>query len=364
MYGEIMLSPFPLGKIKQSSNMDLNKPGFSYVVVKSNSQLPVLPHKWEVYENNYKSENLIFSNGIFEGLYPHEELRFFIEKGDNSILESRVSWEFSGEEEFLFKAFAEEIKELREIGDRSIWKSIFVSLFGKLGMSPIDSETLFLTNAEYLKKKETIEILKEIWFQQQCLVQIKKTPENPNSMVQYAALITAKARIKLYKAIEDVEKAGGRLLYCDTDSLFVAFPSKMEILGKQHGEVYWNPTKKNVELADACFASTRTYSVLFLDGSWETKMAGQPRNSISFQHFKEEFYTCKSSFMNSYKRGSFYEYENFPLNNEFPNIFNYREWNVKNYINLHNYKKRGFTKDKKQTFPWYKIDDEYLKKPY
>jgi DNA polymerase elongation subunit (family B) len=42
--------------------------------------------------------------------------------------------------------------------------------------------------------------------------------------VAYAAAITAKARIKLYNLFLDVQRDGGRVLYCDTDSIFAAYP--------------------------------------------------------------------------------------------------------------------------------------------
>jgi hypothetical protein len=41
--------------------------------------------------------------------------------------------------------------------------------------------------------------------------------------VSYAAAISSKARIKLYEALISVINDGGRLLYCDTDSIFAAY---------------------------------------------------------------------------------------------------------------------------------------------
>jgi len=56
-----------------------------------------------------------------------------------------------------------------------------------------------------------------------------------NSNVIYAAIITSKARIKLYKSFISVQNNGGRLLYCDTDSIFAAY--KKDVTGETHGEI-------------------------------------------------------------------------------------------------------------------------------
>jgi hypothetical protein len=41
------------------------------------------------------------------------------------------------------------------------------------------------------------------------------------SNVTFSAIITSRARIKWYREAIEVMKVGGRLLYCDTDSLFI-----------------------------------------------------------------------------------------------------------------------------------------------
>jgi chemotaxis methyl-accepting protein methylase len=52
--------------------------------------------------------------------------------------------------------------------------------------------------------------------------------------VAYASIISSKARIKLYNSFNDVIKDGGRLLYCDTDSIFAAY--KKNKLNKKCGK--------------------------------------------------------------------------------------------------------------------------------
>jgi hypothetical protein len=55
-------------------------------------------------------------------------------------------------------------------------------------------------------------------------ISVKNLSENKSKRnVSYAAAITSKARIRLYTALTSVIKDGGRLLYCDTDSIFAAY---------------------------------------------------------------------------------------------------------------------------------------------
>jgi hypothetical protein len=51
----------------------------------------------------------------------------------------------------------------------------------------------------------------------------KKTNDYSSRNVSYASAIAAKGRIELYKTIKSVQKDGGRVLYCDTDSIFACY---------------------------------------------------------------------------------------------------------------------------------------------
>jgi hypothetical protein len=63
--------------------------------------------------------------------------------------------------------------------------------------------------------------------------EINKTSNN----VIYPAIITSKARIVWWTNALEIIKNGGRLLYCDTDSMFVSF--NRNIIGEKHGSIEW-----------------------------------------------------------------------------------------------------------------------------
>jgi hypothetical protein len=120
------------------------------------------------------------------------------------------------------------------------------SIYGRLGMRDIE-------NYSFIDKKENInEIAKKIdivsFHEMNNIVMINcinnnklenflgaKKKKIKNNIV-IASAITSKARIKLYKAQNEVIINKGRLLYSDTDSIFAAF--NYDVLGKKFGEIY------------------------------------------------------------------------------------------------------------------------------
>jgi DNA polymerase elongation subunit (family B) len=48
----------------------------------------------------------------------------------------------------------------------------------------------------------------------------EKEKEKGEGSLEHAMIITSRARIILFTALEEVLARGGRILYCDTDSVF------------------------------------------------------------------------------------------------------------------------------------------------
>jgi hypothetical protein len=88
MYGEILKTDFPIGEIEKIYNVqNIKAEGFYYIKAYSNSKIPVLPHKTDFFQKEKdlydlaNREDMVFSNGEFEGLYYKEELELFLENG-------------------------------------------------------------------------------------------------------------------------------------------------------------------------------------------------------------------------------------------------------------------------------------------
>jgi hypothetical protein len=141
--------------------------------------------------------------------------------------------------DLVFKNFVEKFTEIRKKdGYYKIFGKLMVnSLYGSMGLKKKDvvqiitfSEKEFLnilnnTNVSNFYKVNNcyIILIKDDYKYNHFFCQNEKFSDLSLRNVSYASAITSKARIKLYKAILDVKNDGGRLLYCDTDSIFAAY---------------------------------------------------------------------------------------------------------------------------------------------
>lgn len=117
----------------------------------------------------------------------------------------------------------------------------------------------------------------------------KKIKKKPKANVAIAAAITAKARIKLYRGFLEVIKNGGRVLYCDTDSIFAAFPKDKNVENKKLGEITFNTALPDTRIKNAVFIKPKTYGLLF-ENQEIIKIKGINTSDISFETLKNAFY--------------------------------------------------------------------------
>lgn len=336
MYGKVMEESFPYGDYKIEENpKNIEKKGIYLVEVKSEKkEIPILPYKTF-------SKKFIFPNGEFEGWYHNDELNLFVENG-GEIKKIKKGITFENEDN-LFYEFSKKMQKLREKDNinKKIFKGIIVSLYGRLGMKKKISKTSFVLNKnDYESIEKKYKIISEIWINEKEFIGVIETEEEEigekkqiNSNVFYASLITAKGRTLLYKAIKEVEKNKGRILYVDTDSIFAAFTDK--IIEEDFKLIKWEKTK----IKNCVFASTKMYSLKFKDNSYETKISGINQNKISFEEFFKKFYCSENLF----------KYE---MNVKKISTYQYIEKNIEKYINFNTYDKRKFDKLKKKTKPF------------
>lgn len=153
------------------------------------------------------------------------------------------------------------------------------------------------------------------------------------SNVAVAAAIAAKARIRLHQGLLDVEQAGGRVLYTDTDSIFAAFKKKM--VNVAHGEVFWDSDKAFV-FDNAVFATSKGYALK--TASHEVvKLRGFNSTSLTFTEFQNHFkdsLPLKCTQMQLLKKNQKIKY-----------------LEIEKRILLNLYDKRTFNKEKTHTLP-------------
>ena len=187
----------------------------------------------------------------------------------------------------MFGDFITKINSIRDRGGMSkeLGKLLVNSFYGRLGMKSLGSKTIIFEkkNIElYLNDMLSYTQVNNIVIAE---VKNSKLFKPRVSNVCMAAIITAKARIKLYRGFNSVINAGGRLLYSDTDSIVAAYSKDMTTA--RLGDIYYDESSI---VYDAVFAKPKTYSICYKHG-YETKIKGMTKNLISFNLFKKKFYS-------------------------------------------------------------------------
>lgn len=346
MYGLCMREKFHNGKEKFTTKADISQPGFHTVTYKSNSNIPVLP-------SHSISGKLLFRNGIFTDTVWFEELMHFVKNG-GEILEKHHSLIFDKYEE-VFEDFINYFTEMRE-------KEGYYKIFGKLminslyGSMALKNEEIFsyitFSETEFLYISETLNVEKFYKINDVFVILIKidykfknfykgeNGIEVSNRNVSYSAAITSKARIKLHEFFLEVERDGGRILYCDTDSVFAAYDKNnlsLELNGKKWMSIY----------KDGVFAAPKSYALKKYNNEEIIKIKGISFKEINFDEFKEKFYQEKEID---------FSYQKIQTKKSF--ILNQK--NTSKKINFGKYDKRIFSNDKKSTFP---LNTDIQRKP-
>lgn len=279
MYTSMLSQNFPIGEgriVYDVQNLDYI--GFYSVIVDSSLELPILPYRCP------KTKKLLFPNGIFSGVYWHEELLLFVENGG---IIKKFNWAFIYDESSpIFNEFSKFCSKNRKNSplDNVLWKLIPNSYIGRMGLRPNNNQTFIISDENYDPHDYNViwdRKINNLW-----IVMIKnfEAPEHVNANVMIAAVTTSKARILWWQTATTLKNNGARLLYCDTDSLYVAYPKN--IIGEKHGIIEWVDNKGDMVIKDSWFAAPKIYGVIFDNGKNEVKIKGVPRNSITFDELK------------------------------------------------------------------------------
>lgn len=333
MYSEIMREEFCFGKIKIVKEVRIEKKieeGFYDVdVISGNMDIPILPFRNE-------EGKLLFPNGMWRGVYWYEELMLFLEEGGRiSKIHKVIKFEKKGKP---FVEFVEYFKKLRKKSefDNVFWKLFINSIYGRMGMEESNVKTEIVDQLKYKRIELKKQIIKEIIINKVIVVTYveKNDKKDIDSNVCIAAAITSKARIKLYKAYKEVIKNGGRLLYSDTDSVFAAYTRN--VIGENHGEIFWDGSKKDTAVDKAVFAIPKGYAIK-LENASTVKIKGFKKDSITFEEFEKTFKNKKELITKEIH----FSKAKFKLKFE----------EIEKTILLHNYNKRIFNEDKTETRP-------------
>jgi DNA polymerase type B, organellar and viral len=275
MYAQCMKEKVLGGEIIESNIIkDLKHPGFYWIKFSQNLEIPILP---------IKRDKLLFANGEFEGWYWFEEIILAIEYGVKIIsIKKMISAQYYDN---FIKEFVELNDEIRKISPihKIIGKNNNNTFYGRLGMNPERLEEEIISEVDKNKYQKIIEI-------NGAFIGYKKK-EKSISNVLISASITSKARIKLYRGMNEVIKNDGRILYTDTDSIIAAFKKReyKKKIDVQMGEIKFLSSDKDTVIEEGVFAMPKTYAIRYKDGREVVKIKGF-NVKPSFEEFKEKFY--------------------------------------------------------------------------
>lgn len=234
------------------------------------------------------------------------------------------------------EAFSKEFDDFRVGGvcQNIVGKLITNSLYGRLGVKDHGFKDVIskepLSNAVSYIKVHNMYVNKV------------KHKTNAYTNVAIASAITSKARIRLYKAFRSVMVGGGRLLYCDTDSIVAAFTNQDMLDIKTNSGLYFDSKKTDTLIKKALFAGPKTYTIVFKNGVNVTKIKGIPKNSINYEQFESLF--LSNSLLKTITQPTLYKKN-----------YLYKIENLTKTINLNNYKKRTFINNYTNTIPLSKV---------
>lgn len=164
---------------------------------------------------------LIFPTGVFRGTWTNVELNFAIKNG--VIISEIHNILFWLEKDTVFNRFVSKFRTMKEesVGAKRFFsKMIQNSLYGKFAMKSV--RTVYEEWTE--EKMERLNSINQenarihAMFGQDIIV-YDKTIIADYIRPHYSCFITAYARVKLLSTMLEVERSGGKVYYCDTDSL-------------------------------------------------------------------------------------------------------------------------------------------------
>ena len=165
-------------------------------------------------------------------------------------------------------------------GLRYVAKLCLNSLWGKFGQNLDVDDVVYIDNEldyfKYFDKARRYEILnnKIVYMK----IGGKKKPSFRTSMC-VAAFTTAHARIRLHKKITEILNIGGKIYYCDTDSVIFWLPDGVQFdFGEALGE-FKNELKVGEFISDFVSIGAKAYAYYTTLGNETIKLKGIPEKN-------------------------------------------------------------------------------------
>lgn len=271
----------PCGRPNYTTDFDIDYTGFYHVRVRCPNDIivPILPSR-----NNKGS--MVWRSGEFDTVVSTQELKFAVEHGYD-VLDVFEGYVFENVE-FPFNDFINHCREVRfqfkGLTPEFVAKLLQNSLYGKFGARRERTQLVHF-DAKDIDSYSNLKPLDEtgLWYT------TNETDVDMRCLPQWAAYITANARLRLLKAVYAMGPEN--CLYGDTDSIIVtenADVNKISV-GKEYGQF---KLEKRWKVFRAL--APKVYSGVLQDGTWKGAAKGLPRKNLTEQHWKDLLYTGHS----------------------------------------------------------------------
>jgi len=278
MYPAVMLDPVPwgywewVGKSFAGGAWARNLPGLYMAnVLVPPMNIPPLPIK--------RGGKLIFPIGRLTGVWTQIELAYAVSIGCK-VKKIHRALVFK-ETKSIFSDYVDRFWKMKAEGTgakRTIAKLLLNSCYGKFGQRC--EYTSICGPKEAMNRIRAGESI-EVFDRELGLYLVEEISTRDFIRPEIAAYITARARVRLHKAIRFLELRDFNVYYCDTDSIVVDGEIKNCLrdefrVGRKLGQ--WKLEKK---ITEGVFLAPKTYVLLFADGRIETALKGIPAESAT-----------------------------------------------------------------------------------
>lgn len=283
--------PVPIGEVSHTgTHFPLDDTDYGgvlkikgHVPENTNSYIPVLPYRYT--DENINQERVIFPCGEIEGWYMAKEVRYALEVGALENVEIQDS--YMSKYGYPFKEYGERNYDLKDSIDKEvkpgkykIVKFLLNSFYGKFGMDRFHkSVKVGPVTKEFQEGKEIIN---------DRLAEKGIMLEEEESFAAYilpriASAITSQARIEMHKWFRKVHNKGGKVWYCDTDSVVTDIQLEE---GTDMGEMDLEGT-----LEEGIFLAPKVYAEKYKDeeGTEVVKAKGMREPEIDFYTYRKAY---------------------------------------------------------------------------
>ena len=258
-------NPIPVGVPIHTHDFTLKDFGVCYAIVQAPKDMkyPLLPHKTVDANKNPK---LVFPRYKFGAWFCTPELVKAKELG--YTVETRDGYIFTKEK--IFKEYVDTLYKVKQNGKDAIEittsKYFLNSIYGKFGQKR-EKEQMVIFPKDAIGY-EPIDFFGDIEIYSR-----KVISKSMHILPAIASFITCYARLHLYSFIEHIEKQGGNVYYCDTDSVVcdIELDCDPMALGAMKDEL------KGETIIKGYFLLPKFYGMQLTDGSEILKYKGFPK---------------------------------------------------------------------------------------